>query len=242
MSQRLSLAFFFVMNDQNGTSYSLSIIIEDYEALKSARMVRCAFHPNLTVQEAIEKIAKRNNVLIPEKDISLYRLRSTKIRFGKKKFPMSKTLEEVAQSGVLLLKLCIQQKETLILKKKSTQQVILQVVVEDYEELQMAMSISHIFKKSDTVQNVIEYIANRGGPDLLKNKDNCVLFSPSMRSKKGYFMEPERTLGFFRFPRGKKVNPKLANTHISIPLCLNIERKKKSFSLFELTTTKNSNA
>jgi hypothetical protein len=50
------------------------------------------------------------------------------------------------------------------------------------------------FHVSDTVQSVINKIAENAPEKIQNNEDSCALFLPTRKSKKGVFMEKNRTL------------------------------------------------
>jgi hypothetical protein len=90
-------------------------------------------------------------------------------------------------------------RNTLILRKMETRNILLVIFIEDHEVFKSESSISLNCSSDQTVKQVIEQITNTLKVPVGSEDDNFALFIPTKKSKKGIFMEKSKTLQSFGF-------------------------------------------
>jgi len=177
----------YVLDSSN--SIQLTIFIEDYQSFNSARTYSSYFPQTSTVDDVIQKL-KRKWDIREESNPSVIGPVPTEVGLffqGKdKQLKPERPLRHYVKSG-----------DTLVLKKVKTKMIRLHFYIEDYKELNCAMTVAHDFPvvPSLTISDLIHVIANKPSVQIPQEKiEDIALFLPTKKSKKGLFLERSKDL------------------------------------------------
>jgi hypothetical protein len=188
--------------------YWASITVEDYSTLSTARTLTLGFGANATIEEALQKISRRGNVHL-QNDIKMFGLYSSKKLLDPNETFQSLGFKLGVHASFIYLK-SGQEKISLTLKRNA-KTLVLTIVFEG----QPVPSITETCNKSDTIQKLIEQLAEKN-PQHVNNKDDdsCALFLPTKKSKKGIFLERNKTVKSYHLTNGVR---RAYYFHITLP-------------------------
>jgi len=145
-----------VLRKKHREQISLIILIEAYQQLNCARQVSSMYWTDENIREIVHKVARKASVHIPIEEENEYGLwiacNAGMNQSGSEGFlEYNKTLES----------LDLQNRDTLILRKKKEEEIALNILIEDFKELKCARKTSALFKKEQTVMEAIGKITRK---------------------------------------------------------------------------------
>eukprot|EP00027_Filamoeba_sp_ATCC50430_P001883 CAMPEP_0168562038 /NCGR_PEP_ID=MMETSP0413-20121227/11911_1 /TAXON_ID=136452 /ORGANISM="Filamoeba nolandi, Strain NC-AS-23-1" /LENGTH=647 /DNA_ID=CAMNT_0008593441 /DNA_START=121 /DNA_END=2064 /DNA_ORIENTATION=- len=211
---------------------TLSIIVQDYEELKSARTLTLKVNKFVLIKDAIAKIAKKGNVHII----------ASNYKYGENNFELVQTksnnVETILAMNQALHSQGIQDKDNLILRKKKRTEIVLIVNINDYKNLHSARQVKGLFWVDLLIGEVIHRVGQKGSVGIPSHEQvHYGLFNENHE-----FLDNNRTLASLRIHSGetlylRRLGESETTVTILIEDYLLLQSVRKTSAMFKKETT-----